>query len=1012
MTRTASALLFCLFSLAHLTHAQSAADDFAVAAGLHDRGLHERAVRAFRDFLETHGDDGRVPRAHFYLGESLVALERDSEALPHYEAHARDRRSDMRRHANLRCGEILLRQDQAGRAYKRLSRLLQREDLGELEEAALYFFAEAANADGKIKEAADAYRRLLSSHADGVYFRHASVALGTIELAAKRAEEALGVLTPVASSGRDELTTEAQLLLGEAWLQADKPSKAADMFERAAKKAPRRAAAGHARALFAAGDGEAAVRRLRAVLVDSSEDALLVRTAVRLAALMRDDGRADLGAALLDGIEGGRGQDAEDVAYWRGLLAADLGDTDRGVEELERAVAADASPERRFSLADTLSRAGRFEKAAGIFASLRKSKAAPGLRYEATYAEAFARSRLGEHDAAARLLSTLDRDGVSDALRRDAIFALAEAHFGQGRLDRAARQYGRCTDPGHPRRRDAAYKLGWCTFELERYDEALEALAGVVAVDGPWRDEAVFLSAKCEERLGRFAGARRLFESLGRAGGAVAARGLLGAAAMARREGKPAEARRLAARAAELADSQELAATAAWEGAEAAWEEGDLQGAIRAYRDFLESHPAHERAAEAHLGLAWALRESGELIDSVASALAACEGEATVVEARYVAALGTFDQGLHEAALQHIAAARAREEALTRAAELELLEGLSRARMGQHAKAVTVLTAYLGRGDGVESRALALYELAFAAEGMGDAKRREAALRELIVKYPTSPRAADSAFRLAETLYERKAFADALALYEKAVESGGAEAVREPAIYKASWCLRRLERHADAARSFARLAADGDFAAEASYLAGDAWTEAEQHEAALACFEHVTRKHPQHEYARAAALRRILALAALERHGEVVQAAARVVVTDDSDVDAWAVRVRSALGDSLMAQESWGRAVTAYRAVTKASSGPLAARAQFRIGRALMRASENSKAVDELLKVTILYSHDPWVARATLEAAKLLESLGEAEKALRLYRDVVREHGETAEGKAARAAVNKLNKGE
>jgi TolA-binding protein len=148
-------LLIVALSFAAPTFAQvdPGADDFAFAAGLHDRGLHDRAARAFEGFLNQWPKDARAPKARFHLAQSLVAIGRDEDALKQLDLYIESKDRELLNEAQLRAGEIEHRIGRSNDATKRLQALARSKNLGDLEEPVLYFLGEAANAASNAKVA-------------------------------------------------------------------------------------------------------------------------------------------------------------------------------------------------------------------------------------------------------------------------------------------------------------------------------------------------------------------------------------------------------------------------------------------------------------------------------------------------------------------------------------------------------------------------------------------------------------------------------------------------------------------------------------------------------------------------------------------------------------------------------------------------------------------------------------------------------------------------------------------
>jgi TolA-binding protein len=995
-----------------------ASDDYAFAAGLHDRGLHERAVKAFRNYLKEHprGDDR--PRAHFYLGQSLVELGQDAEALEAFDAHLASREGDLRALSLLRSGELLLRLERPARAAKRLATLIDEGGDADSLEAAHYFLGEACLSAGQPEKGVSAFQTLLKRWPESRYRAWAQLGLGYRSLSQGEAKEARERFLRAAKAASDEeLRIEARAMAAEAALEREQFTIALREFaslevdERA--ELGRQVSLGRARARLGLGKVEEALASFRDHVAKYPSDRRAHRALIRGAAKLHENKRGRDGLAFLKLVQGAEGQDAEDLAYWSGRLLDAGGDTAAALVELKAAAA--RSPRRKFAYGDALSRAGRYEEALGVFRELDGEAKEPLLRAEAAFARAYALNRLDRHEEALQLLKALAEFELPADLRRDVLFAAGENAFAAKRLRDAGEWYDRLLSLGLGKHRsEALYKRGWTAWLAKEYGAAREAFARLLkeAPTSPFRSEALYLTGKCQEAAGDHDGAQRTFAKLAQESretpeaAGLAAKARLGEAAAALKTGRPDLARAAFAAAAETAVEPGLRAEALAGLARSDFDAGRHEEALKVQERFLRDHADHPRRDELRLERAWTLRALGRREEAAEAARTVIETQDAMRrgEAHYLCGLCLHEMGRDADAVLPLRPLLSMNDH-PRRAEAELLLGVSLARSGQDKEAQALL-AKATAGSELSGRPTALYELAFCRDRLGAFAERDAAFLTIVTEHAQDTLAADAGFRLGESRYAADQFETALRAYDFAAQHASLGDLADEVGYKRAWCLRQLKRFAEAAKAFEATAQieGSPLAAEAAFLAGDACERAGQDAEAATHFARFAAAHQNHEYAADAACRAILARARLEEWDRVRRAAPAVLERFPKAERGLAVR--SALADAYFAKKSWERARTAYRLVIAASEGPLAARAQCRIGASWRAAGRDDRAIDEYLKVPILYAHAAWAAKASAAAADLLEAKGEGKKAARLREDLIRDYPDTDEAKRLRGRAD------
>ena len=460
-------LLVCLLLPGLEAQVDAARDDYNFAAGLYDRGMHDRAVGAFQRYLAQHRNDRRRGKAYFYLGQAQMEIGKNAEALKSFKLALRNGLQEFSLQCRFRIGELQHRLGQNDAAVQSLGALLRADGLGGLAEAARYFHAEACLAVGQVDRARESHRAVVEGFGDGHYAPWSASALGFMEFDAGRYGKAEGLFARAAKAPDAELALEASVMRGECLLRGKDPEGALRAFQAASKKkggkGDARCMVGVARSLLALERTKEALRAFRSAAESHPENQDCVKALIRSAAILHERKLDKQGLYLLDLAErGAQGQQAKDLAYWRGILSSESGSLEEGIAHLTAAVKAGGGARRKFSLADALSRAGRHEEAVSLFAEVSKESDDAKVKSEARFAEAYSWNRLGRHEKAVGLLRRLDRDGAREDLRADAIFALGENYFAMERFEEALKCYRRLSGgPGERHGHEALYKQGW-----------------------------------------------------------------------------------------------------------------------------------------------------------------------------------------------------------------------------------------------------------------------------------------------------------------------------------------------------------------------------------------------------------------------------------------------------------------------------------------------------------------------------------------------------------------------
>jgi len=132
-------------------------------------------------------------------------------------------------------------------------------------------------------------------------------------------------------------------------------------------------------------------------------------------------------------------------------------------------------------------------------------------------------------------------------------------------------------------------------------------------------------------------------------------------------------------------------------------------------------------------------------------------------------------------------------------------------------------------------------------------------------------------------------------------------------------------------------------------------------------------------------------------------------VVEGSSQDVIAQRSRIIMAVSLSSTGEYEKALNLVNSVAINRSDEIGAEAQFTSGRIMSMAGAQDDAIEGYLKVKYLFeSYSEWIARAQIEAARLLIEKGNKERARSLLKTVKSAHGSDQWGSEASKLMSKL----
>ncbi len=829
----------------------------------------------------------------------------------------------------------------------------------------------------------------------------------------------------LAASPDSRFALDARLLLGQCLEATGDLAGAAEQYEKMLAAAPpaRKADAQFSLGTVAykAADYDAAIEHLSAMLKESPQTpyASVARLQLGLAHLAAgniDDARG----ALIDVVDDDRGR-ANDARY--GLAQCDIAERkfEAALASLDALASADPPPSNlpqvKLDRGICLAELGQHERAAAAFGAFASQHGDLPQAPEAIYRQAFSLHKLGKfaesQPLSAKVGANDDSPFAGPAAELD-----AENLFLLGRYPEAAKAFaslaGDAKDPDQKRRYD--FRLGQCAYFAADYDGAIAALrplAEDAKIDGSEElHPAVFLLGDALLQKGKNAEAAaalkkflamtkgdkleaqfKLGLALLRASDADAAkqhfrqvsdgpsdspwvgRALFELGQLAYKAKHPDEAAAALDRVASSRPPAELAAPTLYLRGWIDFDAKKYPEAAARFGQVAERHADHSLAADAAFQQGVALREAGKH-DEAQSALS-----------RYTAA---HPQGQH-------------------AVKANQLRAASLTSLNRHEEAKQVLSSLAADSKGATDAVL--YDLAWAHRGLKDSAAAADAYRRLLKQHPESKLAPAARTELAEFLYAEKKYDEAAALLEAVVadKKDIDPATAAAASYRLGWCYEKLDRPEKAAAVFAAYAKDApqsDLAASALLQAGLAYAGQGKLDEAEKSLAGMLAKYPKHDQAPIALLR----LGEVQADQEKFDAS---LATNEAFVrkhptHAYAYRAHFGLGWARENKQQYAAARQAYEAVTKATNGETAARAQFQIGETFLAERKFEEAVGALLAVEDVYAYPKWAARALLEAGRAFEQLKQPDLAEQQYAQLVLKYKDAPEAGLARERLKTL----
>lgn len=330
----------------------------------------------------------------------------------------------------------------------------------------------------------------------------------------------------------------------------------------------------------------------------------------------------------------------------------------------------------------------------------------------------------------------------------------------------------------------------------------------------------------------------------------------------------------------------------------------------------------------------------------------------------------------------------------TRACALNAVaDALTQAK--QYAEGVRLYTKALETAPNSSAAPSAQLGLGWARLGAGDSTAADAFLA-VLKSYPNSPaakRVPEGLFAIGEALFDKGKYAEAQAAYQRLLDACPGSQMNAEAQYKIAWSLLKQEKPSASLPYFVQ-AANGTklpaVAADARYQAGRLSYESGDFKQASALLEPFRQQYQDAEKTPNALILLGRADTELKLTDPAQQVFQLVLTRYPKQVavpEAWL-----GLACLYRQQQATDKALDALGKCLATATGVTGAEAQYELAACYKQQGDTKRALEEFLKVAILYPDDHWGARAQYDAGQCSEQLKDTAGAIKAYQILVRDY--------------------
>jgi len=1031
---------------------------FNAAAGWQNLGNFERAAAKWKEFLDAFPDDERAPTAGYHYGYCLL---RDGKRAEAAEALADvvtrypdlDLADSAQYYRGMALYEIALdakRAEDFRAAAAALGDVAKNFPDSRHNHKALYYAGDALYSARDAAAAIDAFRKLIEKFPAGPLLSRAYYDMGTAQQERKDHEAAVktfGQFLANETFAKEPLALEVRLRQGISLFELKRFAEAARPFEavRQVKDFPQADLA-----MFRQGqclvelDQTADAAALFAALPKQfSKSPYAAPAQLAAGRCYYQSGKHDDARKQLEPLAGGKDEIAAEAAYWLGQTLLAMKKPEDAVKTLERAVSTHAEgpfvPYLRMSRIDALyeienrrsETKSLYEKFVGDFPD---HALTPQARYMAAlvslangeladarkHAEAFLANRAYQKNELVPEVTYIAAEAY--------LLAAADEPQGGG-FSKAEELYRKLTEnhPGHDRAPRARLRVGWCLYQQEEYDKAVDYLQDAVkSLDEADRlAEAYQLIGRNHAAAGEHEKATGAYEK-SRKASPKWDRGdetlLLFSQSLQAMDQRGEAAGKLAELIASYPNS-EYGGQALYLAGEMAQVAKDYDTAVSRYRELVEKHGDGEFATPARYGLGavyFTQKEYAKAVEALDQLLAGKPQPEMAARGHYVRGLAYQAMEKFEPAIGDFKAFLSVMPNDADAFTAEYTIALCQVGMGKPDDAAATLEKLRSDKPDHPDADKALYELGHIYHRQNRAEDSLRLFRTLAEKHPDSPSAAEAWFhvgshheaqaRSATSEDARKtAAAAAAAAYAAGLAKVDDGPLHEKLQYKLGDMRFRQEQYGEAAEALLEQVdkhPDGELAGPGRFLAALSLYRKNEYERALPLFAQVARdKAP--DYTDEALYHAGASAAAIDKWRDS-ERCYDALIQNFPEFD----RIEDArygLGRALQMQDKQEEAVKVFQAVAKGDGEP-AAKARFMLGEIAFGQDRYEDAIDHFL-LAGGYPYKQWQVESQFEIGRCLMEMKQNDKAIAAFERLIGAHGDHPKAKQAEQLIEVLKKG-
>ena len=307
-------------------------------------------------------------------------------------------------------------------------------------------------------------------------------------------------------------------------------------------------------------------------------------------------------------------------------------------------------------------------------------------------------------------------------------------------------------------------------------------------------------------------------------------------------------------------------------------------------------------------------------------------------------------------------------------------------------QAIASLKELLKAGPSEAQAEQARYELGHAYLATNKTPEALAAFRELATKHPKSRFAAESWFHVGEIHEKANKLAEASQAYSSGLKTARVASRKEKLQYRLGWTQYQQQKYKEAAVVLQAQIKDhprGALFNDAAYLAGDCLHRTDQSKEAIRLFEHLINGKVKKYLAKA-----------LYRSGDChvnlkqwpqseKQYQQFLTLFPKHDLRHEA---RYGLGLSCQNQKKHKEAQAAYRQVIKETTSETAAKSRFMLGEIAFSQEKYKEAIDHFLDTALGYPYKEWKALSYFEAGRCYAEIKQPKRARQMFEELIKRY--------------------